>query len=49
MLDAVSVLKMYIVHDLNSLDAYTLCIVHEQDVVVVRHKRTNYKCAIAHV
>ena len=34
---------------MNSLDAYTLCTVHEQDSVVVRPKRTNYMHAIAHV
>ena len=33
-LAAVSVLNMYVVHDLNSLDAYTLCMVHEQDYSV---------------
>ena len=33
----------YIIHDLNSLDAYTLCTVHKQDSVVARHKRTNYR------
>ena len=46
---AVSILNMYVVHDLNGLDTYTLCTVHEQDSVVVRHKRTNYTHAIAHM
>ena len=41
------VLNMYIVHNLNGLDAYTLCTVDEQDSVVARHKRTNYMQAIA--
>ena len=36
---AVGVLNM-LVHNLNSLDAYTLHTVHEQDLVVVRHERT---------
>ena len=44
-----AVLNMYVVHDLNSLDAYTLHTVHEQDFVVARHKRKNYMHAIAHV
>ena len=39
---AVYVLNMYSVHDLNNLDAYTLCPVHEQDSVVARHKRVKY-------
>ena len=43
----VIVLNTYVVHDSNSLNAYTLCTVHEQDSVVVRHKRTNYTCSIA--
>ena len=43
---AVSILIMYVVHDLNSLDAYTSCTVHEQDSVVARHERTNYICGI---
>ena len=38
-LAAVSVLNMYIVHDLNSLDTYTLCTVHEQHSLVTRHGR----------
>ena len=46
---AVAVLNTYVVHDLNSLDAYTLHTVHEQDLVVARHKRTNYMCFIARV
>ena len=33
---------MHAVHDLNGLDAYTLCTVHEQDSVVVRNERNNY-------
>ena len=52
-LAAVSVLNMYIVHDdqlyLNDLDTYTLCTVHVQDSVVVRHERTNYMHGIAHM
>ena len=36
---AVAILNTYIVHDLNSLDAYTLHTVHEQDSMVVRHER----------
>ena len=40
---------MYFVHDLNSLDAYTSCTVHEQDLVVAWYKRVNYMHAIAHV
>ena len=35
---AVAVLNMYAVHDLSSLDAYTLRIVHEQNSVVARGK-----------
>ena len=35
------------VNDLNGLDTYTLCTVHEQDSVVARHKRTNYMHTIA--
>ena len=50
---AVSVLNTNIVHDdqlyLNSLEACTLCIVHEQDSVMVRHEQTNYMHTIAHV
>ena len=46
-LAAVSVLNMYAVRDLNSLDAYTLCTVHEQDSVVARNERTKYTHAIA--
>ena len=48
---AVSALNMYIVNDdqlyLNSLDAYTSCIVHKQDSVVGRHKIKIYTRAIA--
>ena len=46
-LAAVSVLNTYVVHDLSSLDAYTLCTVHEQDVVVVKYERTSYMHGIA--
>ena len=49
MLDGVSVLNTYIVHDLKGLDAYTLCAVHEQELVMARHKRANYMHAIAHM
>ena len=45
-LTAVSVLNMYIVHDLNGLDANTSCTVHEQDSVVARHEKRNYMHAI---
>ena len=38
-LAAVSVLNTYVVHDLNSLDAYTSCTVHKQDSVVAMHER----------
>ena len=38
---------MIVVHDFNGLDAYILCTVHEQDLVVVRHERINYMRAIA--
>ena len=41
-LAAMSVLNTYVVHDLNSLDAYTLHTVHEQDSVVARYERTSY-------
>ena len=44
---AVTILSMYVVHGLYSLDTYTLRTVHEQDSVVARHKRTNYTYAIA--
>ena len=45
---AVSVLYTYVDHDLmNGLDPYTLGTKHEQDLVVVRHKRTSYTYAIA--
>ena len=48
---AVSILNTYVVNDdqlyLNSLDIYALCIVHEQNSVVVRHERTNHTCVIA--
>ena len=37
-LATVSVLNMYVVYDLNSLDTYTLCTAHEQDSVVMRHR-----------
>ena len=45
---AVSALNIYMctVQDLNGLDAYTSCTVHEQDSVVARHERTNYTHAI---
>ena len=46
-LAAVSILNTFVVHDLNGLDAYTLCTVHEQDPVMARHERRNYTCAIA--
>ena len=46
-LTAVSVLNMYVDDDLNSLDTYTWCIVHEHDSVVVKNERTNYICGIA--
>ena len=46
-LAVVSILNTYIVHDLNSLDTYTLYIMHEWDSIVARHERTNYMCAIA--
>ena len=53
MLAVVSVLNSYVVHDdwlyLKSLDTFILCSVYEQDLVVARHKRTNYKHAIARV
>ena len=39
----------YTVHDLNGLDFYTLHTVHGKDWVAVRHERTNYMRAIAHV
>ena len=46
-------LNAYIVNDdqlyLNGLDVYTLCTVHEQDLLVVRNERTNYTCAIVGV
>ena len=41
-----SVLNKCVIHDdqlySNSLDTYTLCTVHGQDSVVVRHERTSY-------
>ena len=40
---------MYVVRDLNGFDAYNLCTVHEQESMVVRHERTNYTHAIAHM
>ena len=46
---AVAILNMYIDHDLNGLDAYTLHTVHEQDLTVVRHEGTNYTIANVHV
>ena len=33
---------MHAVHDLNGLDAYTLCTVHEHDLVVARNESKNY-------
>ena len=48
-LAAVSILNTYIVHDLNGLDANTLCTVHEQDPVMARHERRNYTRAIVHM
>ena len=48
-LSALSVLNTYVVHDLNGLDAYTLCAMHEQESVVARHERTNYTYAIVRV
>ena len=49
-LAAVSVLNMYVVHDLNGLNAYTTsCTVLEQDSVVVRHENTNYMRATQHI
>ena len=44
-----AVLNTYVVHGLNSLDAYTSHTLHEQDLVVVRHVITNYVHATAHV
>ena len=44
---SVAVINTSVVHDLNNLDAYTLCIEYEQDSVVTRHERTNYMHAIA--
>ena len=51
---AMAALNVYVVHDLNSLDTYTLCTVHEQDSVVARHERKNYHmlllvCYTAHI
>ena len=43
----VSALNTYVLNDLNNLDAYTLCTVHEQDSMVVRHGTSNYMHAIA--
>ena len=43
---ALSVLNMYVVHDLNGLDACTLYTVHEEDLELVRHERTNYTCML---
>ena len=43
---SVAVINTSVVHDLNNLDAYTLCIEYEQDSVVARHERTNYTHAI---
>ena len=45
----VAILNTYVVHDLNSLDAYTLCTVHEHNSVVARLERINCICAIAYV
>ena len=45
----VSVVNVYIVHELNGLDSYALCTVHEQDSVVARYEWLNYMCAIAHM
>ena len=39
---AVAVLNMYTVHDLYDLDAYTLCTVHEQDLMVASYEAKNY-------
>ena len=47
MLAAVSVLNMYIVHDLNGLDTNTSCTVHKQDSVVAGYENRNYMYAIA--
>ena len=44
---AVLALNMYIVHNLNNFDAYALCNMHDRNLVVVRHKRTNSTHAIA--
>ena len=44
-----AILNTNTVHDLNGLDAYTLCTMHEQDSVVARHERTNYMRVIAHM
>ena len=41
-LASASVLNTYIAHDLNGLDAYTSCAVHEQYSVVARNERINY-------
>ena len=46
---AVAVLNMYAVHDLNDMGAYTLCTVHEQDLVVARDERKNYTHVVAYV
>ena len=50
---AVSILNTYIANDLNGLDTYTLCTVHEHDSVVASHERTNYTrdiaCTIQHI
>ena len=48
---SVSILNMYVVHDLNSLNAYTSCTVHEQDSIVPRLQlHTCYCfCAIQHI
>ena len=43
---AVSILNTYVVLDLNGLDAYTLCTLHEQDSVVARHEKINYTCDV---
>ena len=44
---AESVLNTYVVHDLNDLDAYISCTLHELNSVVVRHWMTNYMHDIA--
>ena len=41
-----AILNIYAVHDLYGLDAYILHTMYEQDLVVARHKRTSYTCAL---